>query len=298
MNSFTIKSGKTRKHTDALTVKTIDFNTEKERLSEVSLTDLRNLNVDAIVIRNFLNKVDISILLKNLFALPENKEALSESKTFPMSFALLNRNSPNFAEELKDYYRRSKAFKNSFPQGFGVDMQRKFTDVLKQLNGNNAAKVLETRDNGSYIPFTFRMIVPEKNHINLHADNMFSQFAPEFYELLRQEAEVENQLSFFTVLQKADAGGQLSLYNVAWDVAKEFSIEKQSIILETGRHLHANNEEELYREQIELEEGDLVVFPGGQLYHRVEEVYGNKLRITLGGFVGYSKTDESVYYWS
>jgi hypothetical protein len=42
----------------------------------------------------------------------------------------------------------------------------------------------------------------------------------------------------------------------------------------------------------------LVVFAGGQLYHRIEEVYGTKLRITLGGFLGYSTSNSDIYYWS
>jgi len=236
--------------------------------------------------------------LNHLLQMPGNTQPLTASKTYPFSFALLNRSSPQFADELKEYYRQSKQFKGSFAQVFETDMEAKFTSILTALNNNHAAKILETPGGGSYIPFTFRMIVPEKNHINLHADNMFPQFAPEFYQLLQQVAEVKNQLSFFTVLQKPETGGELSIYNVAWDVAKEFNIEKQSVILETGKHLHAGKSEELFRQQFNLEEGDLVIFPGGQLYHRIEEVYGQKMRITLGGFIGYSKTNEEVYYWS
>lgn len=298
MSSYTIANGKTRSFTAPLLVKTIDLNTQAAQLSEVSLTALQNLEVDAIVLKNFLRAEEIQTILQHLLQIDENKAPLNASKTYPFSFALLNRNSANFADELKNYFQQAKQFKDSFAQKFEVDMELKFTAILSALNKNNAAKILATGNEGSYIPFTFRLIVPEKNHINLHADNMFAHFAPEFYEPLKQVAEVHNQLSFFTVLQKPETGGQLSLYNVAWDVAKEFNIEKQSVILETGKHLHADNAGELFRHQFNLEEGDMVIFPGGQLYHRIEEVYGSKMRITLGGFIGYSKTNEDIYYWS
>lgn len=298
MSFYTIDNGRTRQFTAPLNYITIDLKTEAHRLAEVSLNGLRQLQTDAVVLKNFLSKPQVHTLLQNLLAIPQNRAALTQSKTYPFSFALLNRSSPDFANELKAYYRQAKQFKDSFARNFGIDMEQKFTQILSALNQNQAAKILDTAEDGSYIPFTFRMIVPEKNHINLHADNMFPQFAPEFYEALQQVAEVKNQLSFFTVLQKPESGGQLSIYNVAWDVAKEFNIEEQSIILENGKHLHTHRTNELFRHQLDLEEGDLVIFPGGQLYHRIEEVYGSKMRITLGGFIGYSKTNEDVYYWS
>lgn len=298
MQSYTLANGKTRHFTAPLNVVTINYATQPQRLSEVSLAGMRQLEVDAVVIQNFLQPSEIETLLQNLLRQPANAVPLTQSKTYPFSFALLNRQSPAFEAELQHYFEQCRQFRNSFAQTYGLDMEQRFTQVLTALNNNHPARVLNLDAEHCYIPFTFRLIVPEKNHINLHADNMFAHFAPEFYAPLKQVAEVHNQLSFFTVLQKPHTGGELSLYNVAWDVAKEFNIEEQSVILHNGTHLHAQQPQELYRQQFNLQPGDLVLFAGGQLYHRIEETYGQQMRITLGGFIGYSKNNDDIYYWS
>ena len=298
MHYYTTANGKTRQFTAPLTVNTFDLAVGIPVFAESAISALRHLDADVLVIKNFLSADEIKNLLQHLLQMAGNELPLKQSKTYPFSFAEINRTSPQFANELNDYFRQSKKFRNIFAQMFAIDMEKKITAILTSLNQNNHAKILDMTEDSSYIPFTVRIIVPEKNHINLHADNMFTDFAPEFYQPLKQVAEVKNQLSFFTVLQKPETGGELSIYNVAWDVAKEFNIEEQTIILETGKPLHVENPQELYRLQFDLDAGDLVVFPGGQLYHRIEEVHGSKMRITLGGFIGYSKTNNEIYYWS
>ncbi len=298
MNSYKTENGKIRNYTEELKIRTFDYSENFAQGKYNLIQSLKNLDIEAVVVKKFLSKNEIETLLNKLNIEVEAIKPIYESITFPFSFVSLNRENLNFKEELKSYYQKSKIFRDSFPQIFGIDMEQKFTSLLSILNQNKSAKVLSTSDLGSYIPFTFRVILPEKNHINLHADNLFPSLAPEFYALLNEVAEVKNQLSFFTVLQKPDIGGEVSVYNVAWDVAKEFNIEEQSIILENGIHLHAEKKDELFRQQFNLEEGDLILFAGGQLYHRIEEVYGSKMRITLGGFIGYSKTNTEIYYWS
>ncbi len=298
MTEYITDKGQHRRYTDPIRV--IELSVPDQVGSGLGNIDaVRNLYTDVIVIRNFLNPSEISTVLQQLF----NDEAntppfLKNSKTYPFSFASLDRSAPEFDQHLRQYFSDAKAFRNQFAASFGIDVERRFTDILTRLNNGHRARILDVDDYGSYLPFTIRIILPEKNHINLHCDNMFSGFAPEFYGLLSDVAEVKNQLSFFTVLQAPEHGGQLSIFNVTWDVAKQFNIEEQSIILDDGRRLYAGRPEELYRAQIELREGDLVVFAGGQMYHRIEEVYGARMRVTMGGFIGFSKSNKDIYYWS
>lgn len=298
MNSYTIGNGKSRSFTAPLSYQVIDLETEPHRLAELSLSALRELDVDAIVVRHFLSATEVETLLQHLLQQPENQGPITQSKTYPFPFAASDKSNPNRANEINAYFLQCKMYRDEYPTRFGVDIEKKTTDILTRLNQNQPAKIQTTANGGSYIPSTFRMAIPEQTYIDLHADNMFPQFATEFYEPLRQVAEVHNQLSFFTILQKPERGGELSLFNVAWDVAKEFNTTEQSIILENGQRLQAGNANELYRHQFDLEPGDLIIFPGGQLYHRIEDVQGSKLRISLGGFIGYSKANKDVYYWS
>jgi len=299
VKTYQLSNGKIRQFTAPLQVLEADVASGLPLHIRSGINDLRQLSIDALVLKNFLSKNEIDTILNGLLSAPDNSLTLLEqSKTYPFSFATLNRQSPSFADELYAYFQQCKAFSENATAQFGLDIQQKFTEILTLLNEGHPAHVFALDQSAAYLPYTFRIIVPQKNHINLHADNLFSLLAPEFYAPLKQVADVHNQLSFFTVLQKPEQGGELSLYNAAYDVAKDFNIEKQTIVLENGTHLHAGKADEVYRHKFNLQPGDLILFAGGQLYHRIEEVYGTKHRITLGGFLGYSTSNSDTYYWS
>jgi hypothetical protein len=299
VKSYTLANGTTRFFTDPLRVLQADLAQGLPPSLRHTISDLRQLKTDAVVLKKFLQAEEIATLLHRLQTTAKlDFSTLSQSMTYPFSFATLYRQSPAFAAELYSYFEQCHTFAQNAPALLGVDLQQKFTTLLTELNDGQAAQVLQLDPTAAYLPFTVRLIVPQKNHINLHADNLFHHLAPEFYAPLKQVAEVHNQLSFFVVLQQPEQGGELSLFNAVHDVAKDFNIEQQTILLDNGESLHAQNPEEVFRQQLNLEAGDLVVFAGGQLYHRIEEVYGAQLRITLGGFLGYAQSGGGVYYWS
>jgi hypothetical protein len=47
-----------------------------------------------------------------------------------------------------------------------------------------------------------------------------------------------------------------------------------------------------------MNEGDLLVFAGGELWHRVSKVEGSLTRYSLGGFMGFSHDGSRLYVWS
>ena len=51
-------------------------------------------------------------------------------------------------------------------------------------------------------------------------------------------------------------------------------------------------------EQLKLtpEIGDMIVFAGGQIWHKVETVKGKKSRYRVGGFLTVSKDNKSLYF--
>ena len=299
MKNKYISNGKLRDFTAPLNIKYIDLNTDPNGLTEVTLNELRSLDIDGVVIKNFLKKEEAATVVEQLMALPENNyEKLTTSKTFPASYANLEPGSTTFHNDLDAYYLLAKKFADSFTKTYYVNVIEKFAAIFSQLNGGNEARVASTPNGGSYIPATFRMVVPTKNHIQIHCGNQFVNVFPDFYKQLLSVADVWNQLSFFTVLQQPEVGGELSVFNATWDVAKKFAVNPDAIILENGVALHPDNPEELFRQKFNLEVGDLIVFSAGQLWHRVEEVYGSKMRITLGGFIGFSKPDDAIYFWS
>jgi hypothetical protein len=49
---------------------------------------------------------------------------------------------------------------------------------------------------------------------------------------------------------------------------------------------------------IRLAPGDMILFTGGRIWHRVEPVEGESERVTIGGFVALAQDGERVYFWS
>ncbi len=297
MSAYTLTNGKNRNHTDPLNFKYFDYRTDKEEIAKINVHQLRSLEVDGVIIRNFLSTEEAETMLARLFALPEN-QGLDNSKTFPGNYALIDPNADGGAEQLDSYFQLCKKFTDEFESVFGVNLIKKIQDAFSLLNNGNATHIPRAANGANYTPLTFRMIHPEKCHINIHCGNQFLTQYPAFYKSLLEQADVWNQLSFFTVVQKPEVGGELSVYNVAWDVAKEIDVPQQAILTNTGAMLHAANPAELFRQKFSLNQGDLILFSAGQLWHRVEEVFGSKWRVTAGGFLGFSKTDSSTYIWS
>ena len=58
------------------------------------------------------------------------------------------------------------------------------------------------------------------------------------------------------------------------------------------------NNPNVHRYFVKPEPGDLLLFAGGNVWHRVEKVAGFKSRITLGGFIAETTTPGKYYIWS
>ena len=65
-----------------------------------------------------------------------------------------------------------------------------------------------------------------------------------------------------------------------------------------GNQYDLLNEEEVQRKKLKPGPGDMIVFAGGQIWHKVEFVQGSRPRFTIGGFMSRSKDDKTLYFWS
>jgi hypothetical protein len=55
--------------------------------------------------------------------------------------------------------------------------------------------------------------------------------------------------------------------------------------------------EEFNSQIIDLSPGDLILFDGGNIWHRVENLSGDRDRVTIGGFASISDEKE-MYVWA
>ena len=99
-------------------------------------------------------------------------------------------------------------------------------------------------------------------------------------------------ISFFVVLQRPKNGGRLCVYAL-----------KPNEEGDLPRLPHGMLDPQVVDERVphtffDVQEGDLIAFGSGRLYHRVERVGGARNRVTMGGFLAFDTAHERVLYWS
>jgi len=265
---------------------------------DISLALLEE-KIAGVLIKNFLTPEETKTMLDGLLRLPmEKKVRINEGfASFPMSFAQYTqmRNGGIMTEE--DYVNTASDFRQLFPSQFGMDVEHKlihfFSDFFK---GAHVESIYNNRFNKHMIPFTFRELFPGSGELIAHCENLFFDEFPDFFEWLRRFQVEENKFSFFITLQAAEAGGELCCFDIHWDDVKK-RVEPTLLQNLDGKSLDLTNES-IRRTYIKPEAGDLLLFAGGNVWHRVEKVAGSKSRVTLGGFVAKSVEPGKYYMWS
>jgi hypothetical protein len=254
--------------------------------------------IDGIIINNFLTRDDISKIINGFDELP-NKDLTVINEGFiayPLSFAqcIQGITSKKISEE--DYYNIANDYRATFSKKFGVDIESKFKALFEQIFPERTLNVpLPTKNNGSFVPFNFRKLFPDYGELKIHCENLFFNEFPEFFKLMSHAVKRKNDFSFFVVLQKAENGGGLRLFDARW---KENEVEEFKEIGDTNNFVAAIESQNLNTQLINPEEGSIVVFSGGDIWHKIEKVLGTKSRITLGGFVSSGVEPNKMYFWA
>jgi hypothetical protein len=189
-----------------------------------------------------------------------------------------------------DYFNSAADRRTDLEMLFGTD----FDPVacieagLGQLAGGLPVELPKTASGRSYGPCTVRSLSAGEG-ILLHHDNHYP--IPVYDELLPR-LDSSTCISFFVVLQRPEQGGYLYLYKLKRD--EEGDLPR----LSNGQLDPQAVEQQVPHTRFDLNEGDLIVFSAGKLYHRVEPVAGSRTRVTMGGFLAMDKAHQRVLYWS
>jgi hapalindole-type alkaloid chlorinase len=189
------------------------------------------------------------------------------------------------------YHADAPAMNDRLEVLFEGEFRDRIEQVLGRVGGRRPVQVPEDGPHRPYVPATARVLPADGGVIHAHTANEFCDVWPA-YAHLREIARMRNSLSYFVLAQTPDAGGDLLLYDLDWedtpaDVrALEMSPERDALLdpfAGTG---------------VLPGPGDMVLFNGGRIWHRVQPVRGEQPRVTVGGFVGLSHDGDTVYYWS
>lgn len=165
-----------------------------------------------------------------------------------------------------------------------------------QIKAILASEVLQKEiDFSAYADYSVYRYIPYPKTIWKN----ISKLTPAFSEWIKLKVDLENALSVFSVIQKQDKGGELFLYDLEWEnfnyKLNDSTYEERHTI--DGQFFSSRGIKDPERKSIELNNGDTVIFRAAQIWHAINKIEGDKVRITLGCFIaqGY---DKNLYYWS
>lgn len=159
--------------------------------------------------------------------------------------------------------------------------------VLSKLFAGRPASVANDGFGECWLPFNFRAL-DLGQQIYPHHDN---HYRLSIYDAFDAGLDRSQILSWFTLLQPAERGGELIVYGL-------WGSDPNPPVL-PSRFLDTDVLEREYRRVVvRMEIGDLVLFNSGCHVHRVSEVQSHQSRLTMGGFATVDQAKTRLAYWS
>lgn len=199
-------------------------------------------------------------------------------------------------EGLKPYSDHLKQVLPNIDEQFGFNFYESFKKLLHSMAEPEGYKVEILNVDGDILsPFSIRSLRPGTGNIPAHTEKYLTgAFAQ---QLSQSPLDMDGDIwSFFLMVQNAEDGGDLVVY----DVAHKASHSKESLAhdnIKAGSH-DADNLDNVDYSVTKLQPGDLILFNAGKWWHKITTVQGDKKRITIGGFLGFDKAKSTFYYWS
>lgn len=251
------------------------------------INDIFERRVDGVVVRDFFGKEELERINKNI----NSKQA---QVVTPQTFGhVIGTTLTQSKPDLSDYLEKSEIFKSELQEILEFDFEERFSKFLESISKNIKAHVPE-HNGKKYTPATLRIMNtghPMTVHVGL-------EFLDKFEETQHIAAMIDStfQFSFFVVINQPEDGGELVLYNVRWPNSPEKMFNNGNYLTVEQRLPLVNTLDQMI---IKPKLGSLILFNGGNIWHRVSEIKGPKQRITLGGFMGISREGgDKIYYWS
>lgn len=292
--------------TSVIRFETVDAK-DMSALHPNGLTDLYRSDKDGFLVKNFLSQDEVRSVLDN-FHLMDSKAVANTSVgyTYPMIFAEFSlRNAELNEEELKvrarDYFLSNDDYAAEFKADFGFDIKARLDDFLSSLSGGRSIEVPIGMSDVGHYPFgNFRYLKPHGGGMSIHCGNYFQNRFRLFYSHLTRSAQVVNQMSYFIMIQPAEVGGDLQIFDLRWEdgQTKTDNLENKEVIMPDGRRIYPDTDPAYVKFKISPQPGDLILFQGGNIWHRVTPIEGNRPRITFGGFIAPNLAQTGFYYWS
>ena len=266
-----------------------DVSNNTHRVEEIKKGDLHGF-----VAKGVFSKDEIEQLKVAIAEVPdEEKMNVPTGKFFPRPFATVT----DSEEKLDAYINKGNDLLALQEKPIIKTLLSRLDEFFNNVSKPMSVKVPAIRNrDAKTVPGTFRYYLPDRGGLFVHCGYLFQNQSPYYYQVIEPMA-MEGQLSFFMVLQNSEVGGELTIYDMLWkDVKRKDSPdENEYVIDDAGNKLYLKDVPSFF---VKPEPGDILVFSGGPIWHRVENISGAIPRMTFGGFINFSNNGDAIYYWS
>ncbi|BAZ48793.1 hypothetical protein NIES4103_14030 [Nostoc sp. NIES-4103] len=247
---------------------------------------IRNRQIDGILIKDFISP---DIALSRGESLMENP-SLMRSSSCPYG-RIYARTIIGMGNQSEQYFEDAQVFRTECERFFGSqkNFETHLAQLLAKIAGDRKISLPLGPGGTPYSPATIRWVDPGGT-IAPHCEKIYFKAGAAAFELINQIAVADTIFSFFMVMTKPEAGGELVLYDFNWQNQNGNGVGKQTNTKYLESHCNPT--------PIPISEGDLIIFNAGQIWHQISEVKGTMPRITIGGFISFSKDDKTLYYFS
>ena len=252
------------------------------------------------LIKNFLNQDEVDYALERMSILDKDANGpFSENAGYsnPRSFSMLANQDGVDDAQLDKYFKDVKQYSDKLEHLFPFGFENRLFDFISKFEKNIPVEkpYLSQNEKKEYFTSsTVRVCYPDCGGMNTHVGNMFRFIYPKFYSFLDKLMDIEGQISYFVMLSHPDSGGELILFDALWGNFVTMD-NKDKIVKANGEKVLLD---ELDIQPIDPKPGDLILFNGGDIWHRIANLTGTKDRITIGGFFAKNRDNNKIYGWA
>jgi hypothetical protein len=293
----TVMNGSARVYGEEIFFKFIEVPFSEVESNGDLVSRIKTNDIAGFIVKNVFTAAEIDFLKGFLKSTMKEEDFMPTptGKIFPAPFAVIS----DQEAQLALYYEkltRFNTYKDSIPElkAFNTKLDKFFKLVASNYKVTVPVNKIKDKE---VAPGTFRMFYPGKGGLHVHCGNLFQAQSMFYYSLIKNDIDMDDQLSYFVVLQQSEKGGELTIYDMLWDKVKrkESPENNEFVIDDEGNHIYVDKIKSF---AVRPEPGDILIFSGGPIWHRVEDIKGENPRITFGGFLNFSKNEEELYYWS
>jgi hypothetical protein len=210
---------------------------------------------------------------------PDPKRPQTRVLGQPISPSDVHRTGP----ERGPYFDDAPRFRELLAELFPADQpfEARLGRVLSQLDPGTPVACADDGAGRLYGVATIRCM-PRGCGLPPHAENDYMHIP--IYDGLRERVQLPRVLSHFMPLALPEAGGELVVHARRWTQPSGAG-DLQKFLAEP-------------HEKLQLDPGDLVLFPSGRIFHSVLPARGERSRWTMGGFGAFTSDGSRFLHWA